>query len=174
MAGNLEGYEEVATRISRFYKDLPKGSLRTKNWGIKEVGGQTFIWVEALAYRSAEDRLPGTGTAWCQFPARNAMLRGAELMRAETSAWGRALASIGYGGKHIATVDEIGKEEVSTGLTPVATELLTWIAKRKVPADKIKLNLGAMGVAVGNKRLKTVLTSMSDAQVLVLKERLDA
>jgi len=171
----LDGYEPVADRVGKFYRRYPEGSIRTKSWEVVEVGGQSFIVVESLVYRSPEDRLPGTGTAWCQYPARNGMLRGSELMRAETASWGRGLASIGLGGKEIATSDEVAQvatKPVVDALSASATEFIAFVSKEKIPADKIKLCLGAMGVAVGNKRLKTVLASMNDEQIQTLREKL--
>jgi hypothetical protein len=172
---SLDGYEEVADRIQRFLKKYPEGSLMRSRWGQVEIGGQTFVYVESCAYRHPEDDLPGTGTAWCQFPGRTPFQRGSELMNAETASWGRALASIGFGGKKIATVDEVSsvssvKTTVDT-LSPSATEFIAFVAKEKVPADKIKLCLGAMGIAVGNKRLKTVLAGMTDEQIETLMGR---
>jgi len=35
----LEGYETVAARIARFYKDHPDGSIRTESTDFVEVGG---------------------------------------------------------------------------------------------------------------------------------------
>jgi len=171
---SLDGYEEVADRIQRFLKKYPEGSLMRSHWGQVEIGGQTFVYVESYAYRHPEDGIPGTGTAWCQFPGRTPFTRGSELMNAETASWGRALASIGFGGKKIATVDEVSQvQQVKTpdSLSAGATEFIAFVAKHKVPADKIKLCLGAMGIAVGNKRLKTVLAGMTDEQIQTLTER---
>ena len=171
----LDGYEPVADRVGKFYKRFPDGSIRTKSWEVVEVGGQLFIVVESVVYRSPEDRLPGTGTAWCQFPARNTMLRGAELMRAETASWGRALASIGLGGKQIATSDEVSQVQekpVVVNVSVAAAEFMAWANKEKIHKDKIKLCLGAMGIAMGNKHLKTLVTSLTDEQIQTLREKL--
>ncbi|NBV77922.1 hypothetical protein EBR66_07185 [bacterium] len=171
----LDGYEPVADRVGKFYRRYPEGSIRTKSWEVVEVGGQSFIVVESLVYRSPEDRLPGTGTAWCQFPARNGMLRGAELMRAETASWGRALASIGLGGKQIATSDEVSQVQekpVVASVSVAAAEFMAWANKEKIRPDKIKLCLGAMGVAMGNKHLKTIVASLTDEQIQTLRGKL--
>lgn len=171
----LDGYEPVADRVGKFYRRYPEGSIRTKSWEVVEVGGQSFIVVESVVYRSPEDRLPGTGTAWCQFPARNGMLRGAELMRAETASWGRALASIGLGGKQIATSDEVSQVQekpVVVNVSAAAAEFMAWANKEKIHKDKIKLCLGAMGIAMGNKHLKTLVTSLTDEQIQTLREKL--
>jgi N-acetylglutamate synthase/N-acetylornithine aminotransferase len=103
------------------------------------------------------------------------MLRGAELMRAETASWGRALASIGLGGKQIATSDEVSQVQekpVVVNVSVAAAEFMAWANKEKIHKDKIKLCLGAMGIAMGNKHLKTLVTSLTDEQIQTLREKL--
>lgn len=171
----LEGYETVAERIQRFYGDNPDGAIQTQSVEFVELQGKSYVLVKARAYRAPDDARPGTGTAMDPAPGLNRFTQQAFVETAETSAWGRALASLGYGGQQIATKDEVqavAPEAKPDALSTAATEFIAWVAKEKVPADKIKLTLGALGIAVGNKRLKTVLTGMSDEQIAVLKGRL--
>lgn len=174
MAGKPEGYEEVADRIHRFYKTYPEGSIQTTGYEQVQVGEQIFIVCTALVYRHPEDALPGTGTAWEPFPGRTPWTHLSELMNAETSAWGRALASIGMGGKKIATADEV-KQPVkeSEEMSPAAQEFVAWFKKQKINPDDLKLAMTAMGIAVGNKRFNTVVKTMTDEQVASLKEKLN-
>jgi hypothetical protein len=167
----LEGYQEVADRIAAFYEKYPEGSIRTKGFNVIEVAGLTFIVVEALVYRNTQDRLPGTGTAWEQFPARSPMLRGSELMVGETSAWGRALASIGLGGKKIATAEEV-QAAVEVKASDRGLKLQAELKKRKVTQDTIKLAMAACGVDVGGRSLPVVFKSLTDEEVNALWHRL--
>jgi len=98
---------------------------------------------------------------------------------AETSAWGRALASRASHGTAIATQDEIKAVEAEgpkavKAVSTAAADFMEWANKEKVSAQKIKLTLGAMGVAMGNKHLKTVVASLSDSQITMLRGKLDA
>jgi len=171
----LQGYETVAERVRRFYADHPQGSIRTESVDFVEVGGREYVLVRAFAFRDPEDCLPGVGHALDPAPGLNRFTQYAFLETAETSAWGRALASLGYSGQQIATKDEVDAvtpDKKPDALSVAANEFIAWVSAEKIPADKIKLTLGSLGVSVGNKRLKTVLTSMSDEQIAVLKEKL--
>jgi hypothetical protein len=110
----LADYVEVPDRIKAFKEKFPDGCLRRKEWKIETVGEQTFIVYTALAYRTPDDQRPGEGTAWEPFPGKTPYTRDSELMNAETSAWGRALAALGFIGKKIASVEEV-KSRQSNG-----------------------------------------------------------
>ncbi len=110
MAGkyDLGGYVEVQDRIREFYERFPEGSLRCKQWTVREFGGQAFVVYEALAYRSPDDKLPGEGKAWEPFPGKTSFTRNSELMNAETSAWGRAIAALGIAtNRSVASAEEV-------------------------------------------------------------------
>ena len=154
--GKPEGYEEVADRIHRFYKQHPEGRVFTKGWEVVSVGQQTFIVVEALVFTGKDDALPGKGVAWEQFPGRTPFTRGSELMNAETSAWGR-------------TLEEVKEAVVESSM---AEEFVAWAQRKGLQRDELKLALTAMGVSVGNKLPSTVIKTLSDEQIVSLKERL--
>jgi hypothetical protein len=107
MNDRMKDYIEVPDRIKQFKAQFPDGCLRRKEWKIETVGEQTFIVYTALAYRTPDDQRPGEGTAWEPFPGKTPYTRDSELMNAETSAWGRALAALGFIGKKIATREEV-------------------------------------------------------------------
>jgi hypothetical protein len=109
---SLDDYVDVAQRLQEFYDRYPDGSLGpldpahpyeqaivcgTEKDG--QVVTQTFIVYIAVARRTPDDAAPGVGAAWEVFPGRTPYTRGSELMNAETSAWGRALASLGIATK---------------------------------------------------------------------------
>ena len=114
---DLGGYITVDERIRDFFKRYPEGSLRPADparpyWieRIPDGSGQehTYIVYAAAAYRTPDDDRPGIGMAYEQFPGRTPYTRTSELMNAETSAWGRALAALGIGvGGKIASRDEV-------------------------------------------------------------------
>ena len=97
MANFAEDYIDVAARIATFREQHPGGSLQpadlAKPYSIEQIGDQTFIVVVAAAYRDADDKRPGMGMAYEQFPGRTPYTRGSELQNAETSAWGRAIVA---------------------------------------------------------------------------------
>src|ERR1700722_7147079 len=109
---DLKDYVDVAERITEFYDRYPEGSLQPANpakpWEQviierTEKNGdrvaQAFVCYAAAAYRTPGDPRPGIGIAWEVFPGRTPYTRGSEVMNAETSAWGRAIASLGIATK---------------------------------------------------------------------------
>jgi hypothetical protein len=169
----FENYEDVATRIQRFYKKYPEGSVRTVFREFVQVAGKDVVIIEARVYRHPEDRHPGTGTAMELVPLPNGRFPWSSIEVCETSAWGRALASIGLGGQKIATRDEVeAKVAPAVVESQVASEFIGWAKRQKLQRDDLKLALTAMGVSVGNKLPSTVLKTMTDEQIVSLKERL--
>ena len=113
---SLDDYVDVPARIREFYERYPEGSIRPANreqpYKFEKLptpnGEQIYVVYTALAYRTPDDPEPGQGTAWEQFPGRTPYTRNSELMNAETSAWGRALGSLGIGvGGKIASREEV-------------------------------------------------------------------
>lgn len=102
MNDRLSDYVDVAERIRTFYETHPHGSLQPLDPFepfriISPYGpeGPTMLVYVAAAYRSPDDTKPGIGMAWELLPGRTPYTKGSELMVAETSAWGRAIASLG-------------------------------------------------------------------------------
>lgn len=96
MTRPLEDYVEVAERIEKFYEKYPEGSLRCKEIRSVEIGEQHFLVYVAQAFRTAKDEAPAEGSAWEPVPGKTNFTRDSELMNAETSAWGRAIAALGF------------------------------------------------------------------------------
>jgi hypothetical protein len=94
-APDLSDYVEVKDRIAAFHEKYPEGSLQS-DWQVREVGDTTLIVCHAKAYRTPDDKRPGIGTASEPFPGKTPYTKDSELMNAETSAWGRALAALGF------------------------------------------------------------------------------
>lgn len=122
--GPPEGYIEVSDRIRAFMAAHPEGSLtgdveRIVSLPTETEAGKvtrTFIVYRAYANRAPDDPKPGVGTAWEPFPGLTPFTRNSELMNAETSAWGRALAAVGFVGKSVATTEEIQARDTPPAL----------------------------------------------------------
>lgn len=133
MTGFAEGYIDVATRLAEFYAKYPEGSLQTDSPVWEDVDGQRFLSVTAYAYRTPDDPRPGMGRAWEVVPGRTPYTRGSELMNAETSAWGRALAALGIATRQgIASAQEVRGAQERQGTAPPG---LTGPAARAYTAD---------------------------------------
>lgn len=105
----LKDYVDVKTRVAEFYAKHPDGRLVTTDVRVsREPDDVPRVWVEAAAYRTPDDPLPGRGWDWMTLPGTTPYTRGSELANTETSAWGRAIGSLGIGiAKSIASADEV-------------------------------------------------------------------
>ena len=105
---NLDGYIDVPSRIKLFYARYPEGSLQMGTPTFIDIGDKKWAMGRAYAYRTPEDPRPGVGTAWEIVPGTTNFTRGSEIQNLETSAWGRAIGSLGIGiDTSIATLDEV-------------------------------------------------------------------
>jgi len=108
----LKDYVEVRTRIAMFYERWPDGRLVTGKVKVRMDGDTARVWVQAFAYRTPDDPLPGQGWSWMVLPGTTNFTRGSELENTETSAWGRAIGALGIGiDKSIASANEIANKE---------------------------------------------------------------
>ena len=98
-----DDYVDVAERVRQFVEKYPGGSLQSE---IVEISEERVI-IRAYAYRDSHDARPGIGHSQLAIPGRTNFTRGSEIENAETSAWGRALAALGFATKNIATRDEV-------------------------------------------------------------------
>lgn len=128
----MADYVDVAERIAGFYGKYPEGSLQpldpARPWTITTFGEdrdrRVFIVYTAAAYRTPDDARPGIGVAWEPFPGRTPYTRDSEIMNAETSAWGRAIAALGIATKKgIATQQDVrNRREDRPHLPPVLAQ----------------------------------------------------
>ena len=108
MSYNMDGYVQVVDRIKLFYAKYPEGSLQMGTPTFIDIGEQKWAMGRAYAYRTPTDERPGVGTAWEIVPGTTNFTRGSEIQNLETSAWGRAIGSLGIGiDASIATLDEV-------------------------------------------------------------------
>jgi hypothetical protein len=120
MSGFAEDYIPVNERIQLFIAKHPEGSLRPlwpeNPYRVIGEGETKWLIYGACAYRYPEDPAPGVGLAWEPVPGRTPFTKGSELMNAESSAWGRALAAIGIAtNKSIATAEEVRSAQERSG-----------------------------------------------------------
>jgi hypothetical protein len=151
MPRDLSDYIQVNERIIRFKEAFPEGSLQSQ---IVELTEERVV-MRGEAYRTPDDPRPGVGHSWLEIPGKTPFTRGSEIENAETSAWGRALAALGFEVKRgIASMEEIaikeGDEEIEpSALTGVGrggrTEGANAIQIRRARLLSRQLDLGATG-----------------------------
>jgi hypothetical protein len=121
MSGFAEDYIPVNERIAQFIAKYPGGSLQPVDPAnpytvIEGKGESSWIVYGAAAYRHPEDPRPGIGYAWEPVPGKTPYTRGSELMVAETSAWGRAIAALGIAtNRSVASAEEVRSAQERTG-----------------------------------------------------------
>lgn len=121
---NLGDYVEVKDRIHMFYAAFPEGRLVTDRAELWMELEPPRVVVKALAYRTPDDPQPGVGWSWMVLPGTTSYTKGSELENTETSAWGRAIGSLGIGiDKSIASANEVkGHSGDSTPDKPPSVE----------------------------------------------------
>jgi len=104
----FDDYIEVNERIMAFYAKYPEGSLQTDIYTLTD----SLVVMCARAYRNPTDPRPGTGWSSLQIPGSTNFTRGSEIENCETSAWGRAIAALGFEVKRgIATKQEVASKK---------------------------------------------------------------
>lgn len=105
MAGfKMDDYVPVNERIAQFYSAFPDGSIQSE---IVELTASRVTF-RAYAYRKPDDPRPGTGHSSLEIPGSTPYTRGSEIENCETSAWGRAIAALGFEVKRgIASAEEV-------------------------------------------------------------------
>ena len=114
----MADYVPVNERIEAFYKEHPFGSIQSE---IVELTPDR-VTVKAYAYRSPEDTRPGTGHSSLGIPGSTPYTKGSEIENAETSAWGRAIAALGFEVKRgLASAEEVRNKQPERGERAAAT-----------------------------------------------------
>jgi len=105
MAGfKMDDYVPVNERVEQFYRTYPEGSIQSE---IVELTASR-VTVKAFAYRKPDDPRPGIGHSSLGIPGATSFTKGSEIENAETSAWGRAIAALGFEVKRgIASAEEV-------------------------------------------------------------------
>lgn len=121
---NMDDYVPVNERIAAFIDAYPEGSLQSE---IVELT-DSRVTVKAFAFRKPDDPRPGTGLSSLEIPGKTQFTRGSEIENAETSAWGRAIAALGFEVKRgVASREEVANKQGGQGAP-------SGVAKPHVPA----------------------------------------
>jgi hypothetical protein len=166
---DLSSYIEVPERIRDFIAKYPDGSLQCEAVEYRDLptpDGKLKMHViyHALAYRTPDDPRPGHGMASEPLPGLTPYTKGSELMNAETSAWGRALAALGFvskrdGSAGVVTANEVRARQDGPGRTQegvTASEKQVGYLKKLIKQKKASvpqlnfmlIEVGATGVTV--------------------------
>ena len=98
------GYVEVKDRIEKFYERYPEGSIQSE----VVYQDEGLIIMKGMAFRTPDDPRPGIGHSQMPIPGKTPYTRDSEVENAETSAWGRAIAALGFEVKRsIASAEEV-------------------------------------------------------------------
>jgi len=145
------GYVTVNKRIEAFIAKYPEGSLQSEIQHMSD----TLVIVKARAYRTPDDPRPGIGMSQMPIPGLTNFTRNSEVENAETSAWGRAIAALGFEVKQsVATTDEIANKTpdkvtpVTTGGSTPSNNKLTETQRKHIfaLATEAKLSKDALGI----------------------------
>lgn len=136
MAGFLDDYETVETRLEKFWAKFPNGRTETKL--LKFDGGQYIVW--SAIYRDIADSVPfATGLAEETVQGRGVNSTSA-LENAETSSLGRSLANGGFAAKgKRASAEEMAKvaaKNVAQSAIEEAKAKMAQTSKEYVPIAK--------------------------------------
>lgn len=108
----MKDYVPVNERIEAFYTAFPNGSIQSEIVELTEAR----VTVKAYAYRTVDDPKPGTGHSSVNIPGSTPYTKGSEIENAETSAWGRAIAALGFEVKRgIASTEEVANKQAGRG-----------------------------------------------------------
>ena len=111
-ARKLDDYITVADRIVAFKAKYPEGTLQS----VLLYHDNERVVMKGMAFRSPEDPCPGVGHAE-EVRAASHVNKSSAMENAETSAWGRALAALGFGVKKngaVASMEEMDKVRRTT------------------------------------------------------------
>jgi hypothetical protein len=169
----MDDYVPVNERIGAFKAEHPEGSLQSKIVELTE--GR--VTVMAMAYRTPDDPRPGIGHSSLEIPGSTSFTRGSEIENAETSAWGRAIAALGFEVKRgLASAEEVRNKQPEQGRgarasnpdapapvqrTPEEAALLTkLLAVPSMSRARMSLLADAVGVEKGERANADQLRAM--------------
>lgn len=113
---NMDDYVGVNERILAFKEKYPEGVLQSEILTLTDK----IVVVKGLAYKTPDDLRPGIGHSSLTIPGATPYTRGSELENAETSAWGRALAALGFEVKRsVASRNEVESKQGDGNVVPM-------------------------------------------------------
>ena len=127
---DMSDYVPVNERVDAFYAKHPEGSIQSE---IVELTASR-VTVKAYAYRSPDDVRPGVGHSSLEIPGATPYTRGSEIENAETSAWGRAIAALGFEVKRgIASHEEVRNKTPQQSSTRAPAAASRPVARASAP-----------------------------------------
>jgi len=171
---DLGDYVEVKDRIRILYELYPQARLVTDEVTMLTApDNKQRVMVKALAYRNPDDTHPGVGYSWMELPGTTSYTKGSELENTETSAWGRAIASLGILiDASIATAQEIDNKQretsESTGIVAARTGLVGTTAH---PVPEVTADGGLIGTAITDGKYDFGLRQTPDGWRLPFRVR---
>jgi hypothetical protein len=163
---DMADYVPVNERVEAFYKTFPEGSIQSEIVELTE----SRVTVKAYCYRKPDDPRPGVGHSSLEIPGSTPYTRGSEIENCETSAWGRAIAALGFEVKRgIASSEEVRNKtpqpaaravaatgrEVRAPRPPAPANEPDWDALPPVDADEL---VAQVEQVTGGKEIPTDLT----------------
>lgn len=144
-----EDYVMVNERIMAFYEKYPEGSIQSEIFQLTD----DQVVIKAFAYRNPDDDKPGIGHSALTIPGKTPYTKDSEIENAETSAWGRALAALGFEVKRgIASSEEVkNKAEIADSDIPGVerggrTAKASSIQIKRLSVLSQELGLGVRGI----------------------------
>jgi hypothetical protein len=156
-------YIQVNERIAAFKATYPEGSLQSEIITLTE----NLVVVKAYAYRHPDDQRPGIGHSSLTIPGATPYTRGSELENAETSAYGRALAALGFEVKRaVATAEEVRAKRGAA--KPKAEgyrrdELVELARAKGLDLDGIESYAALVGIAKGTPATEKQMDALIEA-----------
>lgn len=158
------GYVEVKDRIEAFYAKYPEGSIQSE---IVMLTDEKVV-VKAFAFRFLEDTRPGIGHSQLGIPGKTNYTKDSELENAETSAWGRAIAALGFEVKRsIASSEEVRNKQADSQPAQQAAPAQAAAnpnAKLATQAQKNLIRAKAREAGITDEELKALRLSVTGKQ----------
>jgi hypothetical protein len=121
-------YIQVNERLIAFREKYPDGCVQAEIIELSDAR----VTMRAMAYRTPDDARPGIGHSSLAIPGLTPYTRGSELENCETSAWGRALAALGFEVKRaIASAEEVAKAAPAIALAKTPAQAATDVAAKR-------------------------------------------
>lgn len=156
----MDDYVPVQERVDAFIKAYPQGSLQSE---IVELTDNR-VTVKALAYRTPDDPRPGIGHSSLGIPGATSFTKGSEIENAETSAWGRAIAALGFEVKRgIASAEEVRNKPSDAARQSLTEDTLRYsiaVALKKRGRDHDYLERVAESIGAGKPATREQLAEM--------------
>jgi hypothetical protein len=154
----MDDYVPVPERIDRFKAQFPDGSLQSE---IVELT-DSRVTFKAYAYRTPDDPRPGIGHSSLEIPGSTSFTKGSEIENSETSAWGRAIAALGFEVKRgIASKEEVRNkaQQANRQKPPVAPfaigeirdRVIDILHERHLDADALQPYADKVGIVKGER-----------------------